>query len=260
MQISAFDRLLWAAGFAEQIVLLTILILLRRARTFPIFTALVAFSFSETVILSLVYTHASHHAYYGTYWLLAVADAALQLGLVYEIASHVFAPLGRWAPDVRQSFLRLTSASIVIAAALATLCAPVKVYPLERIIVRGSLFSSVLMTELFVGLVVLSSMAGLPWMTHVARIAQGAGAYAFISVLSDTCSTWLRWGRNATEMHVLTQARIVTYLVALAYWIVTLWQEAPHPRRMPEAARVQFFQLNRQLEYDLGRIRGWRKV
>jgi len=122
------------------------------------------------------------------------------------------------------------------------------------------LFSSTLMTELFVGLVALSAMAGLPWRTHVARIAQGAGAYAFASVLFDVCGIWLRWGQDASTIRALSQALIVVSLSAFAYWIVTLWQEVPESREMPEAMRVQFLQLNRQLEYDLGRIRGWRKV
>jgi hypothetical protein len=260
MHLSAIDRFLWATGFAEQIILLGVLFFRGRARAFPMFTALIAFSLFETFFGSIFYSFGSHRAYYYAYWSMGVIDMLLQAGLVYEIARHVFAPLNRWAPDVRKAFTTMVWASVLIAIAFATLASPVKVNVTQRIIARGTLFSSTLMTELFVGLVVLSATAGLPWRTHVARIAQGAGIYAFASVLYDVCGIWLKWGQDAHTIRSLSQGLIGVSLTTFAYWIISLWQEAPEPGKMPESMRVRFIQLNRQLEYDLGRIRGWRKV
>jgi len=116
------------------------------------------------------------------------------------------------------------------------------------------------MVELFVGLVVLSAGAGLPWKTDAARIAQGFGIYSLVSVVYDTLNTWLGWAHQGSTIRLLSEIRITALLGVLAYWIVTLWQEAPEPREMPDSMRIQIFHLQRQVEYDLGRIRGWRKI
>jgi hypothetical protein len=94
----------------------------------------------------------------------------------------------------------------------------------------------------------------------VARIAQAQGVYSFLCVVLDTSTSWLGWAHQADAIHTLSQVRIVAYLGALVYWIATLWQEAPEPREMPALMRMQIFHLQRQVEYDLGRIRGWRKI
>jgi hypothetical protein len=260
MHLSAVDRLFWATGSVGQIVLLIVLFSRGRAKQFPIFTTLVASSFLKTSAMYFVYRYCSGRAYYYTYWISGAEDMLLQLGIVYEVASHIFAPLGRWAPDVRSSFIRLIGVSILVDIALTALASPARNGLLETVIVRGTFFSSTLMTELFVGLVVLSATAGFPWRTHVARIAQGLGAYSFVGVLIDTTTSWMGWAHQASTIHALSLVRIGASLVMLAYWIVTLWQEAPEPRRLSGPMRGQIFLLYRQLEYDLGRIRGWRKT
>lgn len=260
MHLSAFDSFLWATGFAGQAILIAILFYRHRAKDFPIFTSMLAVSFVGSPVLYFVYSHLGHRAYYYGYWTFGTASMLFQLGLVYEIASHVFAPLGKWAPDVRHSLIRLVGGSVLVALILMLLASPSRSRLMESVIVRGTFFSSALMTELFVGLLVLSVGAGLPWRTDAARIAQGQGIYCLISLIQDTYTSWLGWTHHANTIHLLSQSRIVVLLGVLAYWIVTLWREAPEPREMPDSMRIQIFHLQRQVEYDLGRIRGWRKI
>jgi len=260
MHLSAIDRLFWATGFIGQIIL--VLVLSRRGlvKSFPIFTTATAGSLVRTGTMYFVFLYGSHRTYYYSYWSLASLDMLLQLGVVYEVASHLFAPLGRWPHDARTSFIRLVGISILVDIALTALASPARTSLMETVVARGTFFSSTLMTELFVGLVALSATAGFPWGTHVARIAQGLGAYSLVGVLFDTTTSWMGWAHQATTIHALSLVRIGAYLTALTYWIVTLWQDAPEPRRLSEPMRGQIFSLNRQLEYDLGRIRGWRKI
>jgi hypothetical protein len=260
MHLSAFDNILWATGLIGQAVLLLVLFHRKRARFFPIFTTMVGLSFLGSTVLYFVYSHWGGRAYYYGYWTLGTTDMLIQLGVVYEIASHVFAPLGTWAVDVRNSFIRLVGGSVLVALLLTMLASPARSSTMETVIARGTFFSSALMTELFVGLVALSAVAGLPWKTHVARIAQAQGVYSLLCVVLDTSTSWLGWAHQADAIHTLSQVRIVAYLGALVYWIATLWQEAPEPREMPALMRMQIFHLQRQVEYDLGRIRGWRKI
>lgn len=260
MHLSAFDSFLWATGFTGQAILLCILFYRRRAKAFPIFTTMLALSLVGSPVLYFVNSHWGHRAYYYGYWIFGTAGMLVQLGVVYEIAAHVFAPLGKWAPDVRHSFIRLVGGSMLIALVLTLLASPARIRFMETVVVRGMFFSSTLMTELFVGLVVVSAGAGLPWKTDVARIAQGLGVYSLVSVIQDTSMSWVGWVHQASTIHLLSQIRITALLGVLGYWIVTLWQKAPEPREMPDSMRVQIFHLQRQVEYDLGRIRGWRKT
>jgi len=87
-----------------------------------------------------------------------------------------------WARDVRTTFAGMVCASVIVALLLTWLAHPSAPFAIQTFILRSNLFSAALMSELFVGMVVLSSIAGLPWKTHVARIAQGFGAYSIFCV------------------------------------------------------------------------------
>jgi len=260
MHLSAFDRLFWATGFVGQVILITVLFASGRAKSFPIFTLMVADSLVTTFGMYFVYRYGSRRLTYDTYWIMATVEMLLQLAVVFEIGSHLFAPLGRWAPDAKRSFIRLVGISVLVDVVLTALCSPVKGSLVQTIVERGTFFSSALMTELFVGLVVLSATGGFPWKTHVGRIALGLGAYSFIGMLNDVSTSWLGWTHQASTIRSLHEIRVAAYLITLTYWIVGLWHEAPEPRTLSEPMRAQIFGLNRQLEYDLGRIRGWRKI
>ena len=123
---------------------------------------------------------------------------------------------------------------------------------------RGNFFTSALMSELFVGMMALSATAGLPWRTHVARIAQGFGVFAVVCVLLETANNYFGLAQGTRTTLELANLRRFTYTGCLGYWVVTLWQEAPAPRELPDAMLTQIYTLQRQVEHDLIRIRSWR--
>jgi hypothetical protein len=256
MQESRLDDILWAATFCGNLILLFVLWKRGRARSFPAFTALVAAYIARTVILVLVNRHLPH-AYRLTFWWMSVVDEALQLLVVYEIALQVFRPTGVWAQDVWKTFLGLAGIAIILAAGLTWLDTPATTDHVQAYFFRANFFSAMLMSELFVAMVALSATSGLPWKTHVARIAQGFGIYSILSVGIDILTSVLGI-RHATTVFIATShLRIVTYLGCETYWIVMLWQEAPAPRELPERMRMQIYVLQRQVEHDLERIRNW---
>jgi hypothetical protein len=55
----------------------------------------------------------------------------------------------------------------------------------------------------------------------------------------------------------LARLRALTYIGCETFWIVMLWQQAPEPRELPEVMRNQIFSLQKQVEYELIRIRTW---
>lgn len=257
MSLSGFDRFVWAATFCGHILLLVVLFARRRAGMFPAFTAFVAENICTTVILYFALHYLSLVAYRRSYFSLGVADEILQIFVFWELAVHVFCPTGVWARDVRRTFLGLVCASTLVSLSLTWLARPTARLPIQTFILRSNFFSAALLSELFVGMMVLSVTAGLPWKTHVARIAQGLGAYSLACVATDIVVDSIALSQHTRLYSELSHSLMLTYLACEAYWIVMLWQEAPAPRELPEAMRIKIYTLQRQVEHDLIKIRTW---
>jgi hypothetical protein len=260
MHLGRTDFLFWAAGLLAHLVLLVVIVVRHRAKSFPFFTTLIAMDVVRTITLYLVAVHGTRHTYRVSYSCFAILDLALQLCVAYEIALHVFRPAGRWAPDIRRAVVIAAAASAVVAAALTCLPQPPARTWMAATLIRGNFFSSVLMCELFVGMIVLSMTVGLPWKPHVARIAQGLGFYCLIEILTEAGHNLFGMDRSSRTSGVLTMVRMVSYLMSVTYWIVMLWRDAPAPRDLPQEMRKQLFTLQRFVEYDLEKLRALKAV
>jgi hypothetical protein len=230
LQLTGLDRLLWALSFVGHCSLFAVLLVRRRVRSFPAFSTLIAANILRTLVLFLIYRSGSAGSYFYTYWTLAILDVALQLAVAYELATHVFQPLGAWVPDIKRNFSALAVVSLLLAASLTWLATP-PVSALRRaIVLRGTFFSSALVSELFVAMVALSVTMGLPWRTPVARLAQGLGVYSIFCILTEAAHSYLGADRYKMVSHI----RIELYLACLFYWVVTLAIKEPEPRKLPE--------------------------
>jgi hypothetical protein len=255
MHLNFRDFLFWAAGLLGHIVLLGVILTRHRAKTFPFFSALIAMDIVRTITLYALALHGSKYYYRVTYTSLAILDLTLQFCVAYEIASQVFRPTGRWAPDVRKGFIIVVFASVSFAAGLTLLPQPPAKTWLAAILIRGNFFASVLMFELFIGMIALSVTVGLAWKPHAARIAQGLGFYSLISIVTDAGHNIFGVERASKISVELSLIRMVTYLICVTYWIVMLWLDAPEPRELPAKIRSQLIALHRLVEYDLRKLR-----
>lgn len=256
MHLTGIDLLFWVAGFVAHIVLLLILWFRHRVATFPFFTSLIVSYVIRTIVLYFIALAGNKHAYLVAYLSLGSVDLTLQLCVVYEMASHVFRPLGNWAPDARISLAWIVLASIAIAAGLTWLSAIPPAHTLLRtILVRGNFFSAVLMAELFAGMIALSVTIRLPWKTHAARIAQGLGFYSFVCILIEAGHSYFGIDHNVRIAADLTYFRMLSYMICAGYWIVTLWLDAPVPKTLPKKMKEHLLTLQRLVEADLQRIR-----
>jgi len=262
MNLSGFDQVFWAAGLAGHLALLAVLWTRRRAAEFPAFTTLISFYVARTIALYLL-LHLVHRNvqtdYFYAYWSGAMVDEILQVIVFYELARKVFCPTGIWAHDVRRAFVWMTGISAIVAAVLTCLASPAAPRLIQVVMLRSNFFTSALMGELFVGMMALSVTVGLPWRTHVARIAQGFGVFVVVCVLLFTADNYFGLAQGSRLFAGLARVRILAYVGSLGYWIVTLWQEAPAPRELPDAMLTQIYTLQRRVEYDLVRIRSWRR-
>ena len=255
MHLTGLDRLLWALCLVGHCILLTVLFVRQRASVFPWFTALILTNILRTVVLYFTMRFGSSESYFYTYWTLAIVDVALQLGVAYELATHVFQPLGAWAPDVRRSFIMLASTSVLIAVGLTWLAAPPTRKLRLALVIRGEFFSSVVMSELLVAMIALSVTLGLPWRTHVARLAQGFGVYSIFGILTDAAHSYFGSSRGIGLYKMLSQIQIVLYLVCVSYWIVTLALKEPEPRKLPQHLHEELCALQRRAAVMLRSLR-----
>ncbi len=257
MQLSGLDLFFWVASLFGHVVLLGVLFFRKRAAEFPFFTSLIALNILRTIILIFVRIYGSKDDYFYSYWSLGTVDVVLQLGIVYEISRSVFSPTGSWAKDLRWSFLWLLSFSVIFGLALTLLATPPTKTLHQAIVIRGNFFSSVLLSELFVGITAMSVTMGLPWKTHVARIAQGLGTYSIVGFAIEGMHSYFGLSQGMQGYSTLSHFRIAAYLVCVAYWIVTLAQEAPEAKGMPEQMQRQMVLLQSRVAFELSHIRSW---
>jgi hypothetical protein len=221
MHLTGLDFFLWAVSFLGNLGLLFVLCYRRLAKGFPLFSALAMLCVIRAVVMYFVLNRGSTRSYFVTYWCLAVIDTVLELGIVYEIASRVFRPVGVWAQDVRGSFLWMVGLSVTVALGLSWLASPPARTWTESFVTKGTLFASALISELFVLMMALSISARLPWRTHVAKIAQGLGAYSLVSLLIETGHSYFGVGREVRAFVFLSHIRIAAYITCVAYWAVS---------------------------------------
>jgi hypothetical protein len=259
MHLGFTDFLFWAAGLFGHIVLFAVILTRHRAKTFPFFSTLIAMDIVRTITLYYLALHGTKYHYRVTYTSFAILDLTLQFCVAYEVALQVFRPTGEWAPDVRKGFIIVVLASVLVAAGLTLLPPSLAKTWLAAILTRGNFFASVLMCELFLGMIALSVTAGLPWKPHAARIAQGLGFYSLISIVTDAGHNIFGMDRTSQISVDLSLMRMVTYLICVTYWIVILWLDEPAPRELPAKIRGQLIAVQRLVEYDLRRLRALRR-
>jgi hypothetical protein len=239
MDLAHISSFLWAASFFVNVVLLVVLFYRRHVRSFPAFTALVVLNIARTIALFLIRQLGTPPQYFFTFWALAVVDTGLQIAIGYEVAAMVFRPMGEWAADIKGRLLLWVGISIAVAAVLTLLQQPVQQAWFATVILKASLFSAALMTELFVGMLALSSIAGLNWKSHVASISEGLAVYSFSNILIESANTVFGFGDKGDIYNTLQSVRRGLYIVCVIYWAVRLWRNAPAPRAMTKVMKGQ---------------------
>lgn len=260
MHLNGLDLWLWLVTLLEHIVLLAGLISRRHATRFPVFTACMTLNVIKTVTLFFVLHYGSAYAYYYTYLCLDAFDCLLQIVLAYEIALHVFRPLGHWAPAVRSSFFWTAGIALVISFSLAWIALPATVYLSDTLLIRGNLLSAALMSELLVGMLFLSGKFGLPWRTHAARIAQGLGVYSFVCIVFEALHTYFGVRSGTDAFRVISRLRITAYVLVVLFWISTLMRDAPEEREIPDNLQRRLVALHRRASMLASLLHSWRRA
>ncbi len=251
MHLSDLDKVLWAAGFFPTAALVAVLILRGRWRQFPVLTCWLAFQVARTVALFSLYLHGALHGYARVYLTGLWVDFALQLGVVIEIARIVLRPTGTWVHDAKAWFAAAGLAGAVAAALVAWWVSPPARTVLWAWRIRGNLFTSLVICELFVVMSLTANRLGLGWRNHVMAVGQGLTAWTSVMVVTTALQSF--WGTQRL-FSTLDHVREFAYTGATIWMIVQLW--IPEPERQPIAPELQTYilALHRQVEYDLRRL------
>ncbi|MGB6133226.1 MAG: hypothetical protein WCC14_15425 [Acidobacteriaceae bacterium] len=241
MQVSFFARLLWAAGFAELLVLVFVLMVRRRWQAFPFFTTYIIFQTVEIVALYGIYRWSRPRVYFWAYWAGDVLDLLLQLCVVFELARIVLKPTGTWVRDARVTFMLLAAGGAVIAAVVSFGINPTLPTTLDNWIEKGDLFSAMLNAQLFFAMGLASTRLGLAWRHHVMGIASGWMLWASVGLLVEAAYSYL--GPNWHGV-ILDNIRILAFQAATIYWIINLW--LPEPKERTLSPQMQTYLLGLQ--------------
>jgi hypothetical protein len=251
MNLSALDWILVAATSLGNTALFTVLIVRRRWKDFPVFTAFMGFETVLSPVLYALFQLGSRSWYARVYWSQALIDFALQLGIAFEIARIVLRPTGTWVRDARKQFFFWSAAGILFAAALPWLVSPPAASLLGRLIVRGNLFTSLVICELIAVVTRTSKSLGLGWRNHVMALGNGWTAWAVVAILVDGLHSFFGSQRYFGE---LEQARTFAYLMALGYWVVQFWLEEPARQPISPQLRSYILDLHQKIKKDLDTV------
>jgi len=248
MNLSAIDWIFWVGAFLGHIALLSILLIRRRRREFPVFTACMGFQVALSALLYLIYEYGSHAWYARVYWSADFVEFFIQLGVIWEIASIVMRPTGSWVRDARRQFILWGTAGILLAAVLPWLVAPPAASLLGRLEMRGDLFTSLVVCELIAVLTRTSRSLGLGWRNHVMALGNGWTAWAVTAILVDGLHGYFGAEHYFTA---LEHVRMFVYLAALGYWAVQFWLEEPARQPLSPELRAYIEALHERVKGNL---------
>jgi hypothetical protein len=248
MNLSSLDLTLWAVGFLGNAALFTILIFRHRWREFPVFTTLMGFDAIVCPVLYSVMLHGSQNWYARIYYSASLADFILQFAVIWEIARIVMRPTGSWVRDARKQFILWGVAGILLAAALPWLVTPPAVSWIDRLLVRGNLFASLVTCELIAVVTWTSNRLGLGWRNHVMALGNGWTIWALVAILVDGLHSYFGAERYFRD---LEHIRIFASLAVLAYWLVQFWQEEPVRKPISPELRAYIEALHERVKNNL---------
>jgi hypothetical protein len=186
--------------------------------------------------------------YKWAYWSFVLIEFVLELGIVFEIAHIVLRPTGTWVRDAKKQFILWSAVGILFAAALPFLVSPPAATFLQRLEVRGDLFTSLVICELIAVVTRTSRSLGLGWRNHVMALGNGWTAWAVAAILVDGLHSYFGAERYFGE---LEHARMVVYLAVLGYWTVQFWLEEPARQPISPELSAYIQDLHRRIKNDL---------
>ncbi len=255
MKLSGIANLFVAATSLGNAALFAVLIVRRRWRGIPVFTAFMGFETLLNPILYALFLNRSQRLYESIYWSSVLLEFLLQLGVIGEIARIVMRPTGTWLRDARKQFILGSAAGLLLAAALAWMLTLPASNLWEALETGSSFFTSLVVCELFVVMLLTAKRLGLGLRNHVFALVIGWSCWVMVAMAVD-----LLHGYLGTRFYfdALDNLRKVAYLAALLYWIVQFWQDEPARQELPAEMRAYILALHQRAHKDIDTLEAQR--
>jgi hypothetical protein len=247
MGLLTIENSLWLLGLILQLGLLPVLVLRGGARKYPWFTAFVAYETIQNVALFVVYREAAANSYFWAYWICGIADAFLQLGLVYEMARLSLRPRGMWVREARAPFLLYGALGAAGAALMTFALNPKWDIGLFAWSFRLEQFTTLLVFELVCVLLWSSNRLELHWGSWLLGLSRGLALWYFIALGVGAAEAY--WPR-AHQFVLFDRLQIGAYIAALVMWTVTFWREEPKREPVPNQVLEEISRWGGGLGYD----------
>jgi len=248
MSLSTVDLVLWAASVLGDAGLLSILFYRRRWKGFPVFTTFIGFGALRSIVLYSIYLHHSRVWYGRVYWTFAVLDFCLQLGVVWEIVRIVMRPTRTWVRDAKALFLVSSAVGFVVAALLASMMSPPGENRLQSLGAWANLFTSFLVCELFILMLLTSKWFGLGFRNHVFVLVVGWSNWVMAVMLIDLL---IGYYGNHIDLALMANVKKLIYDAVLVYWMVQFWLNEPARPEIAPDLREYIVKLHRRVKNDL---------
>jgi hypothetical protein len=254
MKVSLLDNSLWAASFAGNVILFSVLLFRGRWRQFPIFTAWMGYYVIENVVAYLILRF-NPGLYTPIYWVMFVIDFLLQITLIFEIARVVLGPTGTLVQDARSKFFLWGLAGALIAAALTIAVHPMTLRSADAWGIRAFLFTSLLFCELFLAMRMWAQKLGLVPRNYVMSLGTGLIIWSLVSVGVDIAHSYFG-SLHVSDFNALEHIRTASYIVAVGYWAVSFWLAEPERKPLSPEIQKYLVALHAKVQYDSSQVSG----
>jgi hypothetical protein len=239
-QALSLDSALWIASVVGEIALLSILLLRKAYRTFPVFVAWISLSVLLEPVYYWLVLHLSHDTYLKVFFALSFPQYLVELGVLVDIAVNVLRPVNKALPKAILYFLAIGTVIIGIVAFFFTahLNAATLAHPRSFIVMSTTM--AILRLVTFLLIAALSQLLGLGWKNHVLQLASGLAFYAAVTLIVELGHSKLRAGPDYVhQFTALDHFRVLGYLCSLTYWCFSfVRKEAPRKEFSPQMAQL----------------------
>ena len=212
MTHATLNNALFTLSLLLQLALLVTLFRKRIVRTYPVFTALIAFYLLRAILLFSIFGHLSPEAYDALYANLSLLDILLQLATVIELVVHII------RSQSRSLLLRLTPALIAVIIATIATAVVVSRLPARTAIPidRSQLFLSFLLLLVFLW------AALTPSPSLLRRLTEGFALNALLTLCAIAGHVLAASHRDARSYTLWSYVAATAWLLTVTLWLFTL--------------------------------------
>jgi hypothetical protein len=212
-------------GIGMESALLALLVWKRIFRTLPVFTLYIGWSLCIDIAGGMVLRFLPER-YFRFYLIELIIDALFQFGILAELARSVRRH-NRASSPIRTVFTPLLLLAVTLIWLMATWTAPVNSTIMGKLLVHLQQTFAILRVAFVLALVWWSSLQGLRWPDRELRIVTGVGFYSIVALAVSILHTHQAFG---PLYQWLDEVVAVSYLTALAYWILSFAARESKPR------------------------------